>query len=132
MRQDILRRTAPMGNYPGSDLCLLAELTLYGTFWEIPEILFYRRLHAGAYSSLKDAHQQLTFYDPTRKHRMLLRTWRHLWERFRAVKRAPLSADEKLRLYCYLGRTLVWSRDELLHELSAAISHLLRGSSSSA
>ena len=37
----------------GADVNLMAELSLYGKFYEIPEFLFYRRLHAAASSGLK-------------------------------------------------------------------------------
>jgi hypothetical protein len=121
MRADILRQTALMGNYIASDRPLVAELTLYGTFWEIPEFLFYRRHHPSAYSSQKDQNQLLKFYDPTSKHRVPLTRWRHLLENLRAVKRAPLDITEKRRLYTHIVRMGIWRRRELASELSAVL-----------
>ena len=52
IRADVLRKSALIGNFISADMALLAELTLYGKFWEIPDVLFYRRLHPGASSKL--------------------------------------------------------------------------------
>lgn len=41
-----LLRTSLIGPYVGSDVTLLAELALQGQFHELPEHLFYRRVHA--------------------------------------------------------------------------------------
>ena len=46
IRIDYLRRTVLIGNYPSSDKVLLAELALLGQYYEIPEHLFFRRLHS--------------------------------------------------------------------------------------
>src|SRR5262249_376601 len=43
IRMSCLRRTHLLGTYVASDLNLLAELTLYGKFYELPERLFCRR-----------------------------------------------------------------------------------------
>ncbi len=116
MRSEMLQKTGLLGSYLGSDIILLAELTLYGTFWEVPEMLFYRRMHAAAFSSQK-VHQQMEFYKPNVKHGVTARTWRHLWESFRAVERAPLSMAERMRLRGYLLLRGVRSRTELGQEL---------------
>src|SRR3989441_5670759 len=45
MRADVLKRTGLLGDFLSSDVVFTAELSLYGTFWEVPEYLFYRRFH---------------------------------------------------------------------------------------
>src|SRR5437879_2557042 len=96
MRADVLKRARLFGDFLSSDVVFLAELSLYGTFWEVPEFLFYRRFHPGASSSM-DRVQLRTFWDPSHGRRIFLREWRHLLELVRAVARAPLEATEKLR-----------------------------------
>ncbi len=120
IRADRLRRTALIGNFIGGDIPLLAELTLYGTFWEIPEFLFCRRFHPQASTSLKKDEQVLEFYDPQKKARIPLTEWRHLLANFRAVRRSPLPISEKIHLALYVARRGVWSRTKLLGELSTA------------
>lgn len=45
VRAEALRRTGLHGIYHGTDKRILAELTLIGKFFEIPEVLFYYRQH---------------------------------------------------------------------------------------
>ena len=45
MRSSVLAKTPLIANYPRSDRNLLAELTLYGEFYELPEFLLHRRVH---------------------------------------------------------------------------------------
>ena len=116
IRSNMLRKTGLLRNFPGGDIPLVSELTLYGKFWEIPEVLFYRRIHPGAYSSLKhDTLQSQEFFDP--KNQVPLTKWRHWYENFKAVKRASLNVPEKIRLYLHIVRMGVWIRDQLFEEL---------------
>jgi glycosyltransferase involved in cell wall biosynthesis len=126
MRADTLKRTKLIGNYLGADIVFLAELTLYGKFFEIPEFLFYRRLHPNAYSSQHDLKQMLEFYDPVAKPRLPLLKWKRSWENLLAVERAPLGITEKLLLLSHIARMGIWDRNELMRELSAAVRQALR------
>lgn len=45
IRVEALRRTGMIRPYPSSDVTLLAELAALGHFHEVPERLFYRRIH---------------------------------------------------------------------------------------
>ena len=42
LRSDSLKKTRLIGNYIGADVCLLAELSLLGRFYEIPDYLFFQ------------------------------------------------------------------------------------------
>jgi len=123
MRADVLRRTRLLGNYPGADVVLLAELSLYGTFWEVPEFLFYRRFHTEASSSM-DPDRLRRLWDPNGRQRMYLLEWRRFLGLSRAIARAPLGTGEKVRAGSYLVRRAIWRRDELVRELSAAVRQL--------
>lgn len=126
MRAAVMRRTGLLGLYAASDMVFLAELSLYGLFWEIPEFLFYRRLHPAAASSMNRAQLKL-FYDPVKPDRMWIREWRHLGEYLRAVWRAPLAMRERLVLHLFLGRVAAGRRGKLARELVGAARHLLTG-----
>jgi glycosyltransferase involved in cell wall biosynthesis len=115
MRAGAVRRTGLLGSYIGSDVVFQAELVLHGTFWEIPEPLFFRRMHAAASSSMTPL-QRLQFYSPERKRHVALTQWRHLLGLVRAVQRAPIDVRDKLRLHGFLARTAVWQRQELGRE----------------
>jgi glycosyltransferase involved in cell wall biosynthesis len=126
IRADALRKTALIEPYIASDRPLMGELTLYGRFWEIPEFLFFRRIHSGAYSSQKDMSKLLEFYDPKSKDRVSLTTWRHLWANIVAVERASISPAEKLCLNWFLVRSGISNRQRLIGELSTAVRQRLQ------
>lgn len=127
MRTEVLRRTAVMGNYVGSDSVLLAEMSLYGRFAEVPEYLLSRRFHPEAYSYNVNLDKMKSFYAPAKKSgtALVFRLWRHLYEYVRAVLRAPLSVREKLRLCVHILRMTLWSRATLVAEIAAAWRHLV-------
>jgi glycosyltransferase involved in cell wall biosynthesis len=121
MRRDVLARTRLMGAFGGSDAALLVELSLHGRFAEVPERLFFRRLHREAYSYTSSIEQMRKFYAPQspRKRALILYTWHHLVDHWRAIARAPLAPRERLALRIYLFRTALWSRKQLAIELVA-------------
>lgn len=126
VRAEALAHTGLVGNFIGGDIPLLAELTLYGKFCEVPQFSFYRRFHDQASSSYKKDEQILEFYDPQSKYRAPLTRWKHLGRHFRSVVRAPIGFLDKLRLAMYLFRMVIWSRQELASEFLAAGRVLIR------
>jgi glycosyltransferase involved in cell wall biosynthesis len=119
MRADAMRKTRLVGDYIGSDIVFQAELALYGWFWEIPEVLFFRRLHPAASSSMTDRERR-AFYDPARRRRVALWRWRHLFELARAVARAPLPLREQALAQMRLARAALAARDRLAEEIAGA------------
>ena len=131
IRTDVLRQIAPYGTYVASDVCLLAELTLYGKFWEVPEFLFFRRFHDGDSRQMSSAEIQ-AYYEPSRSARVYMKAWRHIWEHLLAVNRAPLPVLEKARLWLFLARVAAYRRDRLAGEVGAALRQWLRGQATEA
>jgi glycosyltransferase involved in cell wall biosynthesis len=122
IRYDVLRKTGLLRNFSGGDIPLVAELSLYGKFQEIPEYLFYRRLHAEAYSNYKDDPVRAQeFFDPSVKERAPLGEWKHLLANYRSMMEAPLSKFEKLHIGYFLTRSANWKRDSLFKELFGAM-----------
>jgi glycosyltransferase involved in cell wall biosynthesis len=117
VRTDILRKTKLIRNFIGGDIHVMAELSLYGKFWRIPEFLFFRRIHDKAYSSYEDIEKCQEFFDPNTKGRAPFREWHHLMAYFDSVLSAPLNIFEKLDLSIYLFRTGIWNRKKLANEL---------------
>lgn len=119
MRREVLQRTRLLGAFSGSDCTLLAELSLHGRFVEVPEVLFFRRIHPGAYSWVKSDEQVRAFYAPStrRSAGLLLRTWRHRYENVRAVLQAPLTLPDRARLLARISRMAWWERKALWREV---------------
>ena len=117
-RSSMLKRTLMLGVHVGSDINLLAELVLYGKFYEYAERLFFRRFHqdSGSWARNSDEHQARRYYAASAP-RMAYVGWRQHYSFFRAVTRAPLTLRDRFALYRYLGRRLRWDRERLAREL---------------
>lgn len=115
MRTELLRKTGVHGAYLGADLIVQAEIALYGKIREIPEYLYFRRMHAEAHSAmtLGQAH---AFYNPKKPRRREMTLWRQLGERLRSVARSPIPLSDKVRLSATLLRGAIATRDRLMAE----------------
>ncbi len=121
MRTEAVRQTSVFGDgsLPAADISFMAELVLLGTFVEIPELLFYRRMHSGASSfDRSDNTRQQTFWraEPTPfrlpRLRQSFRYLRRIWS-------TKIEFMEKIRLSMYILRRLVWQRSHVASELVA-------------
>jgi glycosyltransferase involved in cell wall biosynthesis len=122
IRRDMLARTHLLGDHIACDTNLLAELTLYGKFYECPERMFFRRFHAESSSAKKGAsaaavQHQLDFTDPRRVLGIRYHRWRQHTAFVSAVSRAPLSMHDRGRLYLRLLREAFWDRQALAAEI---------------
>jgi len=116
-----LRQTTLIQDFAGADICFLAELCLYGKFHEIAEVMFFRRFHPGCSSRNRSNVEVQHFYNPGSHKELYLREWRHLYEKVRALCRAPLNFQEKVRVARLLLELGTWNRRQLLNELLLAL-----------
>lgn len=128
-RRDTLARTGLLGAFPASDKALLVELAMHGRFLEVPEPLFFRRIHPGAYSYGVSSDRDREFYTPESSKRSapMSRAWRHRIENARAVARSPASVTDKIRMLAHISRRAWWQRRELLSEVGGLIRGTKRG-----
>ncbi|MGQ0702395.1 MAG: glycosyltransferase [Gemmatimonadales bacterium] len=118
IRMSCLRRTHLLGTHVGSDINLLAELTLYGKFFELPHRLFSRRMHPESGSWKRgDREHEARRYHASNLKRVPLRVWPAYLAFFAAVRRAPLPVGSRWRLYRFLARRMRWDRGPLAREL---------------
>jgi len=129
VRTERLRRTRLTGIAPDWDACLLAELSLYGEFREIPEVLSQQRCHSGNAVALASGEEGSVAWDPsraTRRTRHILRQWtdagythsriwlpaheERYWEYAKRVSQAPLPISEKARCYLSIVFLCYWLR----------------------
>jgi glycosyltransferase involved in cell wall biosynthesis len=109
IRANVLRQTELQPNYSDSDRTLLCELSLHGQFYRIPEPLFYQRDHPEKSTIVYPTHQQrmLWFYPNIQKDYsfgfILSRQFTHY---LRIISRAPITFDQRMRCYLYLGKWL--------------------------
>jgi glycosyltransferase involved in cell wall biosynthesis len=121
IRTSALRKTGLIRSFPGGDIPLVAELSLYGQFWEIPEALFYRRMHANASSQIKSYADLQNFFDPRTKGRPALSRWYTLFAHFASIMRSPMPVIEKLRSIRILLVLNIRTRQWLFNELHSLV-----------
>jgi glycosyltransferase involved in cell wall biosynthesis len=121
IRTSALRRTRLIPLYAGGDYRLLAELSLQGTFLEIPDRLYVRRIHAG--SSKGNAHDRrwLRRYLTGARGEVRAPYWHLCRDHAGIVARAPLPVSRRLALLAVLTRTMVSRRARLFAELAELV-----------
>jgi glycosyltransferase involved in cell wall biosynthesis len=117
IRCSALKRTHLLGSHVTSDINLLAELTLYGKFYELPERLFYRRFHkdSGSWKRGDADHEARTYY-AAKPRAAAFAHWRWHAAFFKAVAASDLSLKSKSNLYTFLTRRALWDRRNLVEE----------------
>lgn len=123
IRRAAMERTSLIGAEVNSDTHFLAEMTLYGKFWLLPEYLFFRRFHEASSSwSREDTTRQQAYYDPSKRSHFGMHAWRKYKHLSGGVWKAPVSPADKASIYNYLLRSMLWDRRSLGRELLALLS----------
>jgi glycosyltransferase involved in cell wall biosynthesis len=119
IRMDALRKTRLIGSFRASDMILLAELTLLGKFYELPEYMFFRRDHPQTSMRAYSKAERVAWFDPKLRDKYQNFYWTILTEYFRSIHTIPsgLSAAEKLRCDWEVIRWGIWRRMYLGNEL---------------
>ncbi|NER31398.1 MAG: glycosyltransferase family 2 protein [Symploca sp. SIO1C4] len=128
IRANFLKQTPLIGGYAASDIVLLVKLALFGRFQEIPEFLFYYRLHPKqSVWTLSWNPQAYTFwYAPAREGEIVFPQWR-LWREYcLAITSAPISWNQKLRCYFHMGVWLQQNQKILINDLFFVVKQVLR------
>lgn len=129
MRRSALEKTSLMGNgtFPAADINLMAELIMHGKFIEIPDTLFFRRMHEMA-SSWDRSNQsvQQQFWGGANS-RFVMPTFRKEYSLWKAINSAPTSLSQRLRMKKYILRRIFWNRRAISIELRQAVAKKLTG-----
>jgi glycosyltransferase involved in cell wall biosynthesis len=123
MRTSMMANTMLFGNgrYPAADIAFMAELTLYGKFIEIPEQLFFRRMHEKASSwERKNLAVQQKFWQG-KQDAWTLGRWKLHFAFLSGIRSAPIGSLDKVKLYKYILRVMVRRRKRLLNELTEEV-----------
>ena len=126
IRASILRNTHLLAGYPDCDLALLAELSLYGRFHEVPEPLFLQREHnhrAGPRLS-SNPYWAATFWDSRKTGKIVFPHWSLFARHLSAINQVPLNWDERLRCYMEVSQWLKSHWQKLLQDSMLAGGHL--------
>jgi glycosyltransferase involved in cell wall biosynthesis len=140
MRMSALRQIPPQGSYVNSDGVLLAQMSLLGRFYEVPEHLFISRRHSGQSMAilpvrLTQPRFRLTnryptlpcpeWWDPSKTRTVTFPEFRQLLEYFLSIYRAPLGGGKKLRCYLMLFPWIKIHFWHMLKDLLIAVDQVL-------
>lgn len=128
MRTHVLRACRPEGSYPYGDIALANELVLRGQIWEIPDPLFYRRVHPE--NSLRPdwtTMETAVYLDPRNRGNRILPRCQAFLDSLRAIREVGLPPSEVIR--CRVALLRGWPRiywREMRRELRDAARAWLR------
>jgi glycosyltransferase involved in cell wall biosynthesis len=123
VRRKVMAQTVLQLPYYGADKVFIADLCLYGRYAEVPETLFFVRVHPDGSGNLPSAAQQQAFTDPRGGHHAAFTRFNLLASYLRIIRRAPtLGGVERARCYASVLRYLVQVR-----KWRRVVQSLLRG-----
>jgi hypothetical protein len=97
MRSEALRRIKPLyAHHDGNDRNMLAEMSLYGKFYHVPEILFYWRDQRRRDLPFELWAERL---DTAHAGEIPMPRWQVLGGYLRTLQRVPLDSSERARCY---------------------------------
>lgn len=118
IRSQALRSTSLISSFNGSDIILLAQLTLVGKIHEIDQLLFFRRDHPN--TSLR-AHKKPSdlykWFDAKSQKKHVFRHTRHCLEYFKMVCKIKLPPNEKAKCIAIALKILWWDKHKIFNEL---------------
>ncbi|HYE34809.1 glycosyltransferase family 2 protein [Methylocaldum sp.] len=118
VRTHVLRQTRLIGSYSNSDDNLLAELALRGQFFEVPEPLFFHRVHSGQSTTVfGDRLARFRWFDTSAAGRLHFPFCRQFREYIGLIQRAPLSRHDKLRCLQHLAIWFWQKRRRIIEDL---------------
>ena len=107
MRTKVLRQTAMKESYHHADRTIIAELSLYGRFYQVPDWLYFRRDHPErAERACPTVRSRCANMDPRRADRLrnpVVRLYgEYIWAYIAMIRRAPLSPADRRECHRYL------------------------------
>ena len=97
---------------------MLCELGLYGPFYEIHELLFYKRYHPRNYYN--DLRARMVWFDAALKGKLVFPYWMQFFDYLQTIRRVPISGREKLGCLAYMFRWLLEHGGNLAGDLIVA------------
>jgi len=120
-----LAQTRLFPHYAGGDCSLLGELCLRGRFLEIPEYLFFRRIHPKAASQNPDLEWQSLQFNG-RSGRVELPFWHVCLDHSRTVLGSELSVRHKISCLGMVATRMISGKRQLFDELQTAWKYFCR------
>jgi len=124
MRLSVLKQTPLIEPYAASDRVLLVGMSQFGSFYEIPDYLFLARKHATvSVRSHQTRHTRMIWFDPTKQGHLVLPAWSLFLGYCNAIRRAPLTWNERVYGYSQMVRWAITRWRTLAEDLLIAVRH---------
>lgn len=112
IRAGVLRQVTPHDSYHHADRTFVAEIALHGPFYQVPQLLYFRRDHPSrAERANPTKRTRCANLDPRRASRLRHPTVRllgeYVWGFVAAVRRSPLTPAQRRECYRYVMQWLV-------------------------
>ncbi|GIK40320.1 MAG: glycosyl transferase [Chloroflexota bacterium] len=109
MRAGLVKKTVMHGSYPCSDEVFLAHMALLGYFYEIPDRLFFVRIHPkqSTRGVLASERARVVFFDTSLKDKMVLVKWLYFKDSLRAINTSPINTYQRICCYFHMMRWLL-------------------------
>ncbi|MBD2294666.1 glycosyltransferase family 2 protein [Anabaena sphaerica FACHB-251] len=137
IRQSALKKIPLMGGYGNADGILLLRLSIIGQFYEIPEHLFFARIHPQQSLSmffphylsfthknpqysldmLPDFYEYSVWFDSANKGKILFPHWRIFKEYLLSINQSQLNLYEQLLCYFSVAKKLAGTESLLIKDL---------------
>jgi hypothetical protein len=88
----------------------MGELALWGIYREVPETLFFQRVHASASGSMANKGQQAEYALARPKRKFSLTRFALLWGHICAVRNVPMPISDRLKCYGVIGKYLLQTK----------------------
>jgi hypothetical protein len=128
MRRSVLAKTMLMGDgsFPAADTILMAELVLHGKIIEIPQTLFFRRMHEQASSWDRKNIEVQQFFWTGNKSKYIMPTIKKHYALWRAINNCQVNKLEKNRLRKLIARRMLWDREKIVQEMLQACGNIFK------
>ncbi len=108
IRTRVLRQVAPYDSYHFADRVFITEIGLHGPFYQVPDWLWFRRLHPRQAGITRNMRDRCAVSDPARANRLRHPAVRlygeYIMGYVSAIRRAPLSPADRRECYQHLAR----------------------------
>lgn len=128
VRRNILGKTPLLGDFIGHDRPLFTRLSLFGRFYQVPEVLFSMREHdqRSVYvHSWKKPRQAIQWHSPEMAGKLIFPTWKLFNEHISAINKGPINLRERFLCYREMWDWCRTYRTDLWNDLILAGDHLL-------
>ena len=124
-RTGVLRKTALIGPYSNSDDTFLAELILYGQFREIPEPLFFYRVHSAQSTGMYQCRSDRMLWFDTSARVLFSFPFLRLFRGYISLlSRSPLAWREKVRCYGAMAGWLWYFKHWLAEDIRGSRTYI--------